>query len=296
MRILIIGKTGQVASELSRVTWPDDAVVMQMGREQCDLRDLSAIRTALDTAAADIVINAAAYTAVDRAEWEPELAKALNETCPGELALRCARSGAALIHLSTDYVFDGGKHGPYLEDDAINPLSVYGRTKAGGEANIRAVLDRHVILRTSWVFSSRGNNFVKTILKLAREKPELHVVDDQIGAPTAASDIAGAISTLSAAIGEGRARWGTFHFTSANPTSWFGFANAIVHANQRWGGAACPIHPIATADYPTAATRPLNSVLNCERIRESYGINQPSWQLALGKTVAELAEGADRMW
>lgn len=282
MRVLIIGKTGQVGRELSRLEWP--AHVTQLGREECDLSDAASLARAVEISEPDIVINAAAYTAVDRAESEPELAMTVNGRAPGELARACAKRGAALIHLSTDYVFDGTKLSAYVEDDPVNPLSVYGRTKEAGEVAIRDAHDRHIILRTSWVFSAYGTNFVKTMLRLAATHPELRVVADQIGAPTSARDIAHAIAVIAKAVSAGRAEWGTFHFASAGPTSWHGFAEAI------FSGAPSPpkITPIATAEYPTPARRPANSVLDCTRIGQVYGIAQPSWRAALAEVLADI--------
>jgi dTDP-4-dehydrorhamnose reductase len=285
VRVLIIGKTGQVARELARVEWPTQFSITQLGREQCDLSDIASIGRIVEAHTPDVVINAAAYTAVDRAEAEPELAMLVNGRAPGELARACAKIGAALIHLSTDYVFDGTKRGAYFEDDPVNPLSVYGRTKEAGEAAIRAEHDKHIILRTSWVFSAHGENFVKTMLRLAAAQPELRVVTDQRGAPTAARDIAHALAAIAGAVAAGKAQWGTFHFTSAEPTTWHGFAEAIVAG---LGPARPKVTPIFTAERPTPARRPANSVLDCGRIRQAYGLAQPSWRAALVEVLAEL--------
>ena len=281
LRALIIGKTGQVGRELSRIAWPAQFEITQLGREECDISNIPSIAPLIEKRAPGIVINAAAYTAVDRAESEPDLAMAANALAPGEIARACAETGAALIHLSTDYVFDGMKHGAYVESDPVNPLSVYGRSKEAGEAAIRAALDRHVILRTSWVFSAHGANFVKTILRLAATRPELRIVADQHGGPTSARDIAHAIAAIAAANGP----WGTFHFTSAEPTTWHGFAEAIVAGSR---GPKPPVHAIVTAEYPTPARRPANSVLDCGRIGQAYGIAQPSWRAALAQVLTEL--------
>jgi len=282
VRVLIIGKTGQVGQELSRLQWPAQFDVTQLGRTECDLSDIESIARVVEANNPDIVINAAAYTAVDRAESEPDLAMLVNGRAPGELARACARTGATLIHLSTDYVFDGAKQSAYVEDDPVGPLSVYGRTKEAGEAPIRAEHDKHIILRTSWVFSAHGVNFVNTMLRLAATQPELRVVSDQTGAPTSARDIAAAIAVIANAVAEGRGAWGTFHFTSAEPTSWFGFAEAIVA-----GAPSRPkVTPIPTAEYPTPARRPTNSVLDCTRIARAYGIAQPSWRAALADVLA----------
>jgi dTDP-4-dehydrorhamnose reductase len=289
VRVLIFGKSGQVSRELARLVWPEDIEIVQLGRNACDLSQPSTIAAALERAAPDFVINAAAYTAVDRAESEPELAMAVNGEAPREIARVCHHIGAALAHISTDYVFDGRKVGAYLEDDPICPLSVYGRTKEAGEAGIRSELPRHLIVRTSWVFASHGANFVKTMLRLGAERPELRVVADQHGAPTSARDIALALKDLVLARAKGRGAWGTFHFTSSEPTTWYGFAEAVI-------AGAClasppKITPITTAEYPTPAARPANSVLDCSRIQQQFGILQPSWRDALSNVLDEVKMG-----
>jgi dTDP-4-dehydrorhamnose reductase len=288
MHLLIFGKTGQVARELARASWPECVTLVQLGRNECDLDNPSSTREAIMKLRPRIVVNAAAYTAVDRAEAEPERATRVNCDAPGAMASACAETEAGLIHLSTDYVFDGTKPGAYLENDCVAPLSVYGRSKADGETAIRESVEHHVILRTSWVFSAHGSNFVRTMLRLGSERPELRVVDDQHGAPTAARDIAGAIVSVARAIANGNAIWGTFHFTGSEPTTWCGFARAI------FAGSGQPVKlvPITTAEYKTAARRPLNSVLDCERILRSYGIPQPSWKAALDHALAEIRGGA----
>jgi dTDP-4-dehydrorhamnose reductase len=283
MRVLIFGKTGQVGRELARVCWPEHWQIAQLGRADCDLIDSRAIMAAIENAQPEIVINAAAYTAVDRAEAEPQLAQMVNGDAPASMAAACSRIDAKLIHLSTDYVFDGLKADPYCEDDRVNPLSVYGRSKEEGESAIRGMLSQHVIIRTSWVFAAEGTNFVRTMLRLAKERSELRIVRDQRGAPTAAQDIAAAIFSIVRHAAEGRGVFGTFHFTSGEATTWFDFAKAIFDV---WGQGP-RLLPIATADYPTAARRPLNSVLDCRRISHEYGIEQPNWRLALQQILAE---------
>jgi dTDP-4-dehydrorhamnose reductase len=269
--------------------WPEDWEIVLLGRADCDLQDTEATAAAIHAVRPEIVINAAAYTAVDRAESEPQSAERVNRDAPAAMAAACDRLGAALIHLSTDYVFDGSKKVPYRENDPVNPLSVYGRTKAEGERAVREALPRHVIIRTSWVFAAHGANFVRTMLQLARERPELRIVDDQNGAPTAARDIAGAIATIAERLAEGQGDWGTFHFTSAEPMTWFGFAQAIFELY----GRQPRLIPIASAEYRTAAQRPLNSVLDCERIAQQYGIGQPSWRAALQDVLIGLDETAE---
>jgi dTDP-4-dehydrorhamnose reductase len=286
MRILVFGKTGQVARGLADAKWPQACALIQMGRDDCDLTDAAAIGRAISDTAPDFVVNAAAYTAVDRAESEPDLAGLVNRDAPAAMATACRRSGAALIHLSTDYVFDGAKSGAYLESDSIAPLSVYGRTKAEGETAVRTALERHVILRTSWVFAAHGANFVRTILRRADERDELRIVADQTGAPTSARDVAAAIASIVASAADGRASWGTFHYTSGDPTTWHGFATAIIELS----GRATRLIPITTAEYPTAARRPRNSVLDCARIAREYRIGQPSWHEALQDALRGLAD------
>lgn len=257
-----------------------------MGRDECDLADTTAVFRVIAEKAPDLVVNAAAYTAVDRAESEPELAMKVNAEAPAALAQACAERGAALIHLSTDYVFDGAKLGAYVEADPIGPLSVYGRTKEAGEAAVRDRLDRHVIVRTSWVFSSHGTNFLKTMLRLGQSNSALRVVSDQTGAPTSARDIARAVLRVAETVRRRKSTWGTFHFSSAEPTTWHGFAQAIFALAR--AGRDVAVTPISTAEYPTAARRPLNSVLDCSRIGEAYGISQPSWRAALVDALLEL--------
>jgi dTDP-4-dehydrorhamnose reductase len=286
VRILVFGRSGQVGREFARVPWPQSVETVQLDRMQCDLCDSRAIAAAIEWAGSGLVINAAGYTAVDRAESEPGLAQRVNADAPAAMAAACARRGAALVHLSTDYVFDGTKKGPYTEDDPVAPVSVYGSTKEAGEAAVRAALERHLIIRTSWVFSAHGNNFVKTMLKLAAARPELRVVADQQGGPTAARDIAKAIAAIAALVSREDATWGTYHFAGAEPTTWFTFAQTIL-AESPYRTA---IMAIPTSEYPTPAKRPANSVLDCTKIERTFGIAQPSWRDALKETLAELQE------
>jgi dTDP-4-dehydrorhamnose reductase len=205
------------------------------------------------------------------------------------MAAACRETGSALIHLSTDYVFDGSKTVPYLEDDPVAPLSVYGRTKSEGESAIRGVLPQHVMLRTSWVFAAHGANFVRTMLRLANERTELRIVEDQKGGPTAARDIAAAIATIAGQIVLGNGTWGTFHFTGTEPTTWFDFAREIFDLS----GRQVEIIPITTAEYRMAARRPLYSVLDCGRIGRHYDIGQPLWRVALRNVLSEMGEMAE---
>ncbi|HEY1614801.1 MAG TPA: dTDP-4-dehydrorhamnose reductase [Rhizomicrobium sp.] len=284
MRILIFGRTGQVARELARMKWDSDVLIAQLSRADCDLAELQAVRRALAERRPDIVINAAAYTAVDRAESEESIVRQINAEAPRVLAEECQRSGSALIHLSTDYVFGGEKMGAYLESDEPDPHTVYGRTKAVGESAVRDALPNHVILRTSWVFSAHGSNFVKTMLRLSGARSEVDVVADQHGAPTSARDVAKAVRIIAVAMGRGRGAWGTFHFAGTPPTTWHCFARSIFEV----AGKNVVVTPVSSAQYPTVARRPSNSILDCGKILTTYGIKQPSWHKALVETVSEL--------
>ncbi len=235
-------------------------------------------------------MNCAAYTAVDRAEQEPDRAFAVNRDGPANLARACAAAGAVLLHLSTDYVFDGTKSGPYREDDAAAPLGVYGGSKWAGEEAVRQTLPAHLILRVSWVFGATGGNFVKTMLRLAREREELRVVDDQHGCPTHAGAIAATLLTLAERLTGGpSAAYGTYHFCNPPPVTWHGFAGAIIERAR----ALTPIKtrtivPIATQDYPLPARRPANSVLDCTRLHETFGLTPEPWQAGLDAVLKEV--------
>jgi dTDP-4-dehydrorhamnose reductase len=279
-RLLILGAQGQVGRAL--LAQADRAGIRHkaLGRAECDITDAAASKRAVS--GSDFVVNCAAYTAVDRAEAESDAARKANVLGARNIAAACAAAGIPLLHLSTDYVFDGESPWPAREDDPTRPLSVYGQSKLAGEIAVRELLDRHIILRTSWVFSAHGQNFVKTVLRLASTGAELRIVHDQVGGPTAADDIGQAILRIvDVAARPGFADWGTYHFSGAPPVSWFAFARAIV-------GDGVPVRPIATADYPRPARRPLNSVLDCSRISDVFGIAQPDWRVALGQVLTEL--------
>ena len=293
-RILVIGRIGQVAHELQRGRWPADFAVEFLERPEFDFTRPDEARDMVTAAHPDIVVNAAAYTAVDAAEADRETAFAVNRDGPAAVAAACREIGAPLVHYSTDYVYDGGKPGAYVEDDPINPLSVYGASKAAGDAAIRAQLDRYVILRTSWVYSATGHNFVKTMLRLGAERDRLGIVDDQHGAPTAAADIAAATIAICAALATGKQDgFGTFHFTGGGTTTWHGFAREIFTlVATRGRKTPRVVEPIATAAYPTPAVRPQNSVLDCGKIVRVYGIAARPWQVALAECLDELLQPA----
>lgn len=283
MKILLTGANGQVGWEVARRAPALGQELIALDRCGLDISDAGAVAQILESSGADLVINAAAYTAVDRAEQEPELAYAVNRDGPACLAAACARLGIALLHLSTDYVFDGSKPGPYREADPVAPLGVYGGSKWAGEEAVRGVLAAHLILRVSWVFGPHGHNFVKTILRLARERDTLRVVADQHGCPTCAPDIADVLLALAGRIGAGQElAWGTYHYCGAPATTWHGFAQAIVDlARAHEPLRVREVIPIATADYPTPAARPVNSVLECDRFTDCFGIVPRPWLAGL---------------
>ena len=289
MRILISGQHGQVSTELQHHLKTLGELVVP-GRAEFDLTDPQQLRQQVRRVRPDLIINAAAYTAVDQAENESQVAFAINATAPGILAEEAAQLGIALIHYSTDYVFDGNKSTPYNEDDAPNPLGVYGQSKLAGEQAITAVQGQHLILRTSWVYSNHGRNFLLTMQRLLQEKPELRVVADQIGAPTWAGTIAQSTRALIERWQAGQpGAWGTYHLTAQGETSWFGFAQAIGDALRAQGKACANLLPIPSSDYPTPATRPLNSRLDGQRLQREWGVSQPDWQTALRECLAAQA-------
>jgi len=304
-KILLLGANGQVGFELARTLAPlgELQVATRDGLlatgEHClhaDLANPETLDAALHAAAPDIVVNAAAYTAVDRAEDEENLADRINHWALTVLGAWAARTGALVVHYSTDYVFDGAARHPYREDDPTAPLGVYGRTKLAGEDALRASGCDHLILRTAWVFAARGHNFLRTMLRLARERDELRIVDDQRGAPTAAGTIASAtaqaLSLWLAWDGQARdAAIGTYHLCAGGQCSWFEFAQAIVASAKRAGlvDRVPAVVPIATADYPTRARRPAWSVLDTTKIRAAFGLNLPRWEQGLDAVIGELA-------
>ena len=293
MKVLVLGAGGQVGRELMAAGWPSGWDVQGRRREETDLCDPRAIVSAIATAAPHLVINAGAYTAVDRAESDRDLAFAVNATAPGVIGKAAAECSAAVIHYSTDYVFDGNRAGGWAESDPVRPLGVYGESKEAGERALRAANRRHVILRTSWVFAAHGQNFVRTMLRLGAERPELRVVDDQHGCPTAAAAIAAATVEIAHQIDAGLGKWGTFHFAGRPPTTWHGFAAAIFEGMERRTGRRPALSAIPTSAYPTPARRPANSVLDTAAIESTYGVAAPDWRDDLGRVLDALL-GPDR--
>jgi dTDP-4-dehydrorhamnose reductase len=301
-RVLLLGAGGQLGMQLARQLTrklggsSDGAVELTaLTRTELDFTDADALRAAVRHAVPEIVINAAAYTAVDKAEQERELARLVNAVAPGVIAAELARTKGWLIHYSTDYVFDGSGTKPWIESDPTGPLSVYGQTKLDGELAIAATGCRHVVLRTSWVYAAEGRNFLHTMLRLGREREQLKIVDDQIGAPTSAEAITEATSVvlqrLVGSPGDVEAS-GVYHLTCAGQTSWCGFAQAIFAAfaaNQK----APEVLPIPTEAYPTPARRPLNSRLNCDKFVRQFGYRMPKWETALNEVAATMLSNAE---
>lgn len=289
--IAILGNSGQVARALVRETAARGLRAMAGGRPRVDIADYHSLATFLYEAQPRIVVNAAAYTAVDKAESEPGEAFRINAEAPARLAALCAAARVPLIHISTDYVFDGQQTQPYVESDTRRPLGVYGASKAAGEDAVRAGCGQHIILRTSWVYSGEGHNFLRTMLRLGAERESLSVVDDQYGAPTSADDLASAILTIVAAIAQAGpdAPWGTYHLTGAGETTWHGFATEIFRLTAASGAKTPRLLPIPTREYPTPALRPASSRLDNGKIARSFGITLPSWQQSLAETLARHA-------
>jgi dTDP-4-dehydrorhamnose reductase len=294
VELLLLGGSGQVGTELRRLSWPAGARLIAPPRQEADLEDVDALRAIVAAQPWMAVINCAASTAVDRAETERDRAWQVNAVAPQVLAAATAARGIPLIQISTDYVFDGSKPGAYVEDDPIAPLNFYGESKAEGERAVREENERHVIVRTSWVFSAHGTNFVRTMLRLGRERPALRIVADQHGCPTAAADLAAALQTLVLKLAAGSpAAYGTFHLCNAEPTTWRDFAAAIFEEAAKTGARPPKLEPITTADYPTAARRALNSVLDCTKAKRIYGIEMRSWRPALRAALAQMPIEAD---
>lgn len=287
LKTLITGQHGQVSQALQQQLQGLGELIV-LGRDQLDLANTDQIRTQIRAHQPDLIINAAAHTAVDLAESEPDAAFAINAIAPGILAEEAKALGIPLIHYSTDYVFDGSKPTPYNEADTPNPLGVYGQSKLDGERAIVAVGGEYLILRTSWVYSNHGKNFLLTMKRLLQEKPHMRIVADQIGAPTWAGTIAASTRALIERWQSGEAgAWGIYHLTAQGETSWFGFAEAIGEHLRAQGKACAELEAIPSSAYPTPAKRPLNSRLDCSRLQQQWHVSQPQWQDALRECLAE---------
>ena len=293
-RILVFGCNGQVGHELTRAL-SGLGRVTALDRSRADLSQPESLRDIVRHHEPDIIVNAAAYTAVDRAESEPELAHAVNATAPGVLAEEAQASGACLVHYSTDYVFDGKKNSPYREEDPTSPLSVYGRSKLAGELAVAGACERHVIFRTSWVFGVHGSNFLKTILRVAADRDSLQVVADQFGAPTSAGLIAKLTCKFLKQILPARekdARWGLYHLAAAGEASWHAYARHVIARGHQIGiplkAAPDSVAPISTTSYPVAAPRPANSRLDTSKLRSALAVDLPDWRGDVDEVIQEL--------
>lgn len=281
LSVMLIGANGQVSTELQR-RLAGQVNLHVTGSATLDLTNPEAIREQVRALRPGLIINPAAHTAVDKAETEPELAFAINAHAPGVLAEEAARLNVPFVHYSTDYVFDGNKHSPYVETDPTGPLGVYGQSKLAGEQAVQAVGGQHLILRTSWVYAAHGRNFLLTMQRLLQEKPELKVVADQFGAPTWAGAIAQSTVQLVERWQAGQAGdWGVYHLTNKGETSWFGFAQAIGEQLRAAGKPCGKVLPIPSSDYPTPAKRPFNSRLDCSKLEQQWGVSQADWYHAL---------------
>jgi dTDP-4-dehydrorhamnose reductase len=296
MTVLVAGKNGQLADGLSRVAYRRGVPLVALGREQMNIEDTESIRTAMLAFKPRVLINAAAYTAVDQAESEPERAFALNRDGAALLAAAAAEFAVLYIHVSTDYVFDGHKTSPYIEEDSPAPLNVYGRSKLAGEQAVSDACPWALTLRTSWLYHPRGHNFLRTMLRHAATRDAVTVVNDQRGAPTAAEDLAGAILDIAGQLRTSDHRSGIYHLTAAGETTWFGFAAAIFQRWAKHGRRVPELIPITTAQYRTPARRPANACLDRSKIARDFGIRLPLWQDAVCSCVDELATVAEEIF
>lgn len=289
-RILVIGKNGQVAQALIERAGIRGLPLLGLGRDVCDLKSITDLPPQADAFQPDVMINAAAYTSVDKAESDAEAAHAINTLGAGRLAEAASKRGIPLMHISTDYVYDGTKPSPYIESDPVAPLGVYGASKLAGELAVRAAHSQALIFRTAWVYSPFGGNFVKTMLRLAGERDQIGVVDDQIGNPTSALDIAEALLDIAMTMthDDQRSRAGIWHLTCSGEASWYDFARAIFEVSARLGGPSIPVTAIPTSAYPTPTARPANSRLDCGKLAADFGLRLPHWRDSLVTVVERL--------
>ena len=286
MNVFIAGQHGQLSQALQKLL-ATKAQVTVIGRAQVNFTQLDALHDRVLAAKPDVIINAAAYTAVDAAESDAETATLINERVPQVFARAAQQLGIPMVHYSTDYVFDGTREGRYREEDPTCPLNVYGRTKLAGENAVREHAERHLILRTSWVYSWQGNNFLRTMVRLLSERDELNIVDDQIGAPTWTRTIADATERLLAHSNQDDGLWGTYHLTANGTTSWYGFAEQIAQRLRETGQLKARLNPIPSSSYPTPAHRPINSRLSTEKLAAVLGQPLPDWQAAFAQCWSE---------
>ena len=290
MIILLTGANGQVGWELSNRGARRGFEILALARSDLDITDPVLVSKKISHSGASLVVNAAGYTAVDQAESEPELAFAVNRDGPAYLASACGKAEIPLVHISTDYVFDGRKREAHLVTDPVSPLSVYGKSKAAGEVEVRKQVREHLIIRTGWIYGIHGHNFVKTMLRLGREREVVQVVDDQYGCPTYAADLAETILRIAARYLEGgQVHWGTYHYCGKGVTTWHGFAEEIFRlANEYASLKVKRVEPISTSEYPTPAKRPVNSILDCSLLVKTFGIHPQPWSDSLAQMLKEL--------
>ena len=291
MKILITGAQGQVGTELVTIANQHGFGVIAAGRAELDISQPKSIGKFIESQSPNIVINAASYTAVDKAEEEQEIAYAINRDGAANLAMVCKEHNIPLLHISTDYVFDGTKKDAYSESDNTSPLGIYGTSKWQGEEGIREKCPQHIILRVAWVFGAQGNNFVKTMLRLGKERDELNVVADQFGGPSPAKYIAETLIALAEKYKKDKTlEWGTYHYCGTEKTTWCEFAKEIFKQAKEQGliEKEIKVNAITTEEYPTSAKRPANSMLDCSKIKKTFGIEMPSWKTALNQVLAEL--------
>ncbi|SMP05452.1 dTDP-4-dehydrorhamnose reductase [Shimia sagamensis] len=285
MKVLVFGKTGQVAQELQALAGPD-VQIEALSRSEADLQNPSECAERILATDADVVINAAAYTAVDQAETEPDIAEIINATAPGAMAKAAAVRNLPFLHISTDYVFAGAGDTPHEASDPTDPINVYGRSKLAGEEAVRVAGGKYVILRTSWVFSAHGTNFVKSMLRLSESRDALSIVADQHGGPTPAGDIAATLLTMALGLLEGKPS-GTYHYAGTPTTTWADFARAIFQSSNR----SVMVTNIPSSGFPTPAKRPLNSRLDCATLLSDFGVTPPDWQAGLTRVITQLEQG-----
>jgi dTDP-4-dehydrorhamnose reductase len=292
--ILLFGGNGQLGRELVRAGAANAVKLVAVSHAETDIADEAGVCAVISRTKPSLVVNAAAYTKVDTAETEIEAARRANEIGPAVLAAACAAAHVPVIHISTDYVFDGSKDRAYVEDDPIAPINAYGRTKAAGERAVRETAPKHVILRTSWVYGEFGQNFLKTMLKLAATREELRVVSDQYGCPTSTTDLAAAILTIAPRLAANANLWGTYHYAGSGVTTWHGFAGRIIAAQAPLTGRAPPVTPISTTDFPTPARRPANSVLDCSKFTRAFGFGGRPWTEETDRITRDLVRAEER--
>ncbi len=296
MKILVAGRSGQLARALKEADLPgSDWQIETVGRPEFDLADPATLRERIEASAPDILINTAAYTAVDKAEDEPEAALAINAIGAGHLAEATVEAGIPILHVSTDYVFSGEGQAARVETDTPSPINVYGRSKLAGETAVAQANPRHLIVRTSWLYSPFGHNFVKTMLRLGGERDELTVVDDQTGSPTYAPDLAEALIKMAGKVAgrpEGDSVWGIYHLANSDTATWFNFASEIFRQASGHGFNTPKLSPVTSDAFPTSAARPVFSVLNCEKAQETFGIRLRDWHEAVSDCITRLARDA----